>query len=110
MRQCGWLVLAWLLFFSLLPLRADDTPAPWKFDIVHLKSGVVLRGLLGEETPRGTSFQDVRRKPGRPIVIFHTLLRPVEVARVERLAADDRKLLQDAIQEIEHNAPAASKQ
>src|SRR5260370_747292 len=110
MRQRGWLVLILVQFVSLAIVRADDAPAPWKFDVVHLKSGVVLRGLLGEETPRGTRFQDVRRRPGRPIVIFHTVLRPGEVARAERLSDDDRKVLQERIQEIEQNAPEAEKE
>src|SRR5258707_1322009 len=69
MRHRGWLVLAWLLVFSLPALRADDAPAPWKFDVVHPKSGVVLRGLWGEETPRGTRFRDEGGRPTSVLLI-----------------------------------------
>ena len=34
----------------------------WKFDVLHLKSGTTVRGLLVKETATEFVFQDVRRK------------------------------------------------
>ena len=96
------------------PARADSPPkaVPWKFDVVTLKTtpATVLRGLLGEETPRGMRFQVVQRKPGRPTHVFATLLKRDEIGQIERLSDEDRKLLQERIQEIEQNSPEAEKE
>lgn len=108
-----------LTCFALLILAANTraenpstptAPLPWKFDTVQLKNGAVLRGLLGDETPTGTRFQNVRRQPGRPTVVFPTTLKHAEIARIERLNDEDRKVLQERLRELEQNGPQAEKE
>ncbi|MFL5342166.1 MAG: DUF1570 domain-containing protein [Gemmataceae bacterium] len=113
MRQS---VSAVVLLLCAALARADN-PAPtqaqaWKFDVVTLKTNPprVLVGLLGDETPRGVRFRVVQRNPGRPTLIFPTLLKRDEIAQIVRLGEEDRKLLQERIQEIEQNAPEAEKE
>src|SRR5262245_33837964 len=65
----------------------------WKFDVVHLKNGIKLQGLLLEETPTYLRFSHVRRKPGSPTRIFDERRSRNEVARVERLGPKDRETL-----------------
>src|SRR5437870_2339183 len=99
-----------LILLVATAARADN-PSPtsptWKFDTVYLKDGQVLRGLLGEETPRGVRFTDVRQRRGRPTFLIETVLRPGEVARVDRLGEDDRKVLAERLQQVRENDPAA---
>src|SRR6266568_4436617 len=54
------------------PVRADEDD--WKFDEIHLKNGEIMRGLIVRETNAEIVFQSVRRKPGRPTLVFPTTL------------------------------------
>src|SRR4051794_30108660 len=92
------------VFGAAAGLFAADTD--WKFDKVVLTNGAVLRGLILQETSTGMRFQNVRRQPGRPTVVFSTNLTRGEIAGVERLSAADRKRLQDRLKEIENAGPA----
>jgi hypothetical protein len=108
------------VFLTLLPLvltpetaRADtptDTPAAWKFEAVHLKNGAILLGLVTEETPLQIRFQNVRRAPGRPTVVIHTTFKKGEIAKLEKLPAEDHKKLEEHVQELEQNTPQGEKE
>jgi hypothetical protein len=73
------------------PSRLDESD--WKYDVVRLKNGAVFRGLILSETPAGLHFQDVRRHPGRPTVLFTTSFARAEIAAVERLTDGERDRL-----------------
>jgi hypothetical protein len=85
-------------------------PAPWKFERIELKNGVVLNGFISEDTPQLIRFQNVRRKPGRPTVVFHTTIKRSEIATLERLPEEERKRLQERIEELEQSTPQAEKE
>lgn len=60
------------------------------FEVLHLKDGTTLRGLVDSESPRQTVFVEVFRPRGRPT---HLRIRPIEtdqMARVDRLSAAAR--------------------
>ena len=53
--------------FGVLVLLLVARPAPaevWKFDVVHLKNGRSLQGLVVRETPAEIVFKRITRKPG----------------------------------------------
>ena len=78
----------------------------WSFDQIRLTNGAVLKGLILDETPAGIRFQNVRRQPGRPTVVFTTTFTRAEIAAVERLSAADRGTLRTRLQELAEAGPA----
>src|SRR5262249_22827679 len=81
------LVLAALALAA--PARADED---WKYDVVHLKNGHTLRGLLVKQTPDEIQFRCVSRNPTHTVVIPETLDR-AEVDHLDLLDARDREAL-----------------
>jgi hypothetical protein len=81
---------------------AADDPAgsAWQFDVVRLKNGSVLRGLILEQTAAGIRFQDVRQKPGRPTVVFFTTITSAEIDEVERLEESERDQLRQRLRDL----------
>ena len=92
-----------LLAAALLAGGAVAADGEWQFEQVTLANGAVLRGLILEETPAGVCFQNVRRHPGRPTVIFTTTLARAEIAAIERLPAADRELLRTRLHKLEES-------
>jgi hypothetical protein len=86
----SWLfALVLVLGVSQAAAAEDD----WKYDLVHLKNGRALQGLVVRETPAEVLFQSVRRKPGAPtVVLLHTLSRD-EIDFVEALDGPEREQL-----------------
>jgi hypothetical protein len=83
-----------------------DPPAPtpagsWSYDVIHLKNGTCFRGLIVEESAALIRFQNIRRQPGRPTVVFATTFRPDEVRRINRLPDDERSLLKARLAELD---------
>jgi hypothetical protein len=106
MRRC-------LLLVALVPavLRAD-TPAksqPWPFDVIRLRNGAVLRGLIVESDETRVRFQCVHRHPGRPTVSFPTVISRGEIDQIERLPAEQRAVLQAHLQDLERSTPEGEK-
>lgn len=88
----AWKYAGAALLLALLALAAAP-PGEWKFDVLHLKNGRTLQGLVLKETADTIEFQDVRQSPGRPTHTFHTRFAREEVARIERLGPHDRQIL-----------------
>jgi hypothetical protein len=78
--------------FTADPPGTDE----WKYDVLHLKSGQVLRGLVLEE---GKTFKIrcIFRKPGRGTVTITESVLADDVARKELLNDDERKQLQQRL-------------
>src|SRR5437899_1646635 len=96
--------LAWVALFLAAAIAGADgeTPAAaWKFDVIFSRNGAVFRGLIVEETPALVRFQNVRRHPGRPTVVFSTTFTRGEVLRIERLADADRDLLKSRLRDLD---------
>jgi hypothetical protein len=81
-----------LAVFALAPrtVAAEDD---WKFDVVLLKNGHTLRGLLVEQTPAEIQFRCVSRKPGSHTVVIPTTLLRAEVDHVDLLDDAERDKL-----------------
>jgi hypothetical protein len=77
--------------------RADE---PWKFDVVRLKNGHTFQGLLVKETPDEIQFRCVSRNPTHTVVIPTTFDR-AEVDGLDRLDAEDRKVLADRLDALD---------
>src|SRR5438105_5102821 len=93
-------------FYAGTVVRADTPPTTvWKFETVHLKNGTSLYGLVTAESSNLIRFQNVRRAAGRPTVIIHTSFKRGEIAKIDRLSADDHKKLEELIQELEQATP-----
>jgi hypothetical protein len=86
------------------PVLAADSD--WQFEQVRLRNGRVWYGLILEETPAWVRFQNVRRQPGRPAVIFSTTLLPAEIADIQRLPAAEHERLKGRIKKLEEAGPA----
>jgi hypothetical protein len=71
------------------PARADED---WKYDVVHLKNGHTLRGLLVKQTADEIQFRCVSRNPTHTVVIPETL-EQAEVDHLDLLDARDREAL-----------------
>jgi hypothetical protein len=74
--------------------------ADWKFDVVRLKNGREIRGLILSESPVGIEFQNVRRNPGRPTAVFTTTFSRNEIDSIERLSDRERELLRERVLEL----------
>jgi hypothetical protein len=80
---------------------ADDPNAsPWKFDVVRLKNGSTLQGLIVEQSPLMIRFENVRQKPGRATVVLYTTITQSEIDSVDRLSDSDREQLQARLREL----------
>jgi hypothetical protein len=101
-RPLGISTLAFLAS-SLLAAAADSD---WQYDKICLRNGAVLEGLILEDTPAGVRFQNVRRRPGRPTVMFTTTFPRAEIVTVEPLPAADRARLRTRLRELEEAGPA----
>src|SRR5438876_856841 len=69
-------------------------PQPWPFDIILLRNGAVLKGLILDSTEQKIKFQQVHRHPGRATVSIPTVIDRGEIDRIERLPAEQRAILQ----------------
>src|SRR5215470_4531199 len=94
-----------LILLALAPATVcADTPAksqPWPFDVILLRNGAVLRGLILDSDEGRVRFQCVHRHPGRPTVSFPTVISRGEIDKIERLTAEQRVVLQARLQELE---------
>jgi hypothetical protein len=92
------------------PAPADprDQSHGWKFDVVYLRTGKILRGLVLEETSGTVQFQCIRQDPGEP-----TKLGPVtrfmadEIRRIDRLNPSERAKLEARLERLK---PACEQQ
>jgi Protein of unknown function (DUF1570) len=93
------------VLFAAMVAAADGEKSPsevWKFDVIHLKTGRVFRGLILEETPAGVRFQDVRQRAGKPTSLLDTsTYARAEIAHIDRLSDADRAILKGRLQELD---------
>jgi hypothetical protein len=67
--------------------KPGDAGGPWKFDIVHLKNGLTVQGLLLEENPGKVVLLPIHQRPGEPTAIGpeRASYLASEVERIEKL-------------------------
>lgn len=65
----------------------------WKFEVLHLKSGGTLKGLVVEENARAIVFWRVSRKPGAPTTVVVATIERREIDHVDALNNEEREAL-----------------
>jgi hypothetical protein len=73
----------------------------WKFDLIHLKNGETMHGLIVRETSSEIIFQSVRRKPGRPTLVFPTTLARDQIDSIDGLDEKERGRLAARIKALD---------
>ena len=99
--------VAVLLAAALIAHRlaaAPDAPAPggddWKYDVVHLKTGESVSGLVVEQDARHVFVRNIVRKPGAPTLIFSDDFKRADVDHIDLLNDDDRDQLTKRVQAL----------
>ena len=72
----------------------------WKYDVVHLKSGETLSGLVVEQDAKHVFIRKIVRKPGAPTLIFSDDLKRAEVDHIDLLEGADHDQLVQRIQSL----------
>jgi hypothetical protein len=78
-----------ILCLSVAAHGDDD----WKYDVLRLKNGRTVQGLLLRETPSQVVFQSVRRPPGSRTIVITTTYQRDEVEGIDKLNDRDREAL-----------------
>jgi hypothetical protein len=78
-----------ILYLPSVTRGQDD----WKYDILRLKNGTIVQGLLLRETSSQVIFQSVRRPPGSRTIVITTTYQRDEVAEIDKLNDKDREVL-----------------
>src|SRR5665213_1771436 len=71
--------------FLTLCLAAAPGGDEWKYDVVHLKSGEALSGLVVERDAKHVYIRKVVRKPGAPTLIFSDDLKRGDIDHIDLL-------------------------
>jgi hypothetical protein len=87
-----------LSLLATAPARAADD---WKFDVVHLKNGRSLQGLLIEKNTSEIQFCCVSRKAGSHTVVIPTTLKMAEVDYLDLLEGKDREVLSGRLKALD---------
>jgi Protein of unknown function (DUF1570) len=89
-----------LLLTAAPPGDAVPGGDEWKYDVVHLKTGESLRGLVVEQDAKHVFLRKIVRKPGAPTLIFSDDLKRSDVDHLDLLADDDREQLVQRVQAL----------
>ena len=93
-RTAAWLL--WPALVAVAALLASPLPPgddDWKYDVVHLKSGETVSGLVVEQDARHVYVRKIVRKPGAPTLIFSDDVKRSDVDHIDLLNDDDRDQL-----------------
>src|SRR5215471_15886716 len=71
------------------PAEADD----WKFDVIHLKNGGKLSGLVVKETSKSVLIWCVNRKPGASTTVISATIERKEIDHIDSLDEKNREIL-----------------
>src|SRR5229473_6739803 len=81
---------------SQLP-ASDD----WKFDIIYLKTGGKLSGLVVKDSPAAVVFWRVNRKPGASTGVIAATIERREIDHIEALEEKDREILSTRLKALD---------
>ncbi len=75
----------------------------WQYDVIQLKNGYSVKGLILEETEFRIRFQIVRRAPGRPTVCMTAFFysSDIDFKKIQRLTNEERELLKNRLSELD---------
>ena len=104
MRAPSWKNAVPLAAVAVAMFRPGAAPADdpeWPYDVVRLKNGSSIYGLILEESPTEIKFRVVHRKPGRPTFTFRQTFHPEEIAEVRRLDDGQREVLRGRLEALD---------
>jgi hypothetical protein len=81
----------------------------WKLDVVHLKNGTRLTGLIVEERKDAVLFKYVVRRAGTRTLVIDTQLDPAEISRIDRLPEPERKELRQRLAQLDRDGEGEKK-
>src|SRR5262249_23109229 len=96
--SCRW---ACVVLFACSCLFAADPPGAdeWKYDVLRLKRGDVLRGIVLEQGAK-IKIRCIARKPGRVTVTNVESVPLRDVAKMDLLTDEERKGLQQRLEAL----------
>jgi hypothetical protein len=75
----------------------------WKFDVLRLKSGGVIPGLILDESEDSIRFLVIRQRPGEKTRITTTSnFNPSEIKSIDKLTEKEREALRKKIESLDH--------
>jgi hypothetical protein len=89
---------------------APAEPQPWQFEVVVLRNGAILKGLILDSNEKTIKFQCVQRHPDRATVSFPSVIDRAEIDRVVPLSAKLRDELKAHLQELEQSSAQGEKE
>jgi hypothetical protein len=98
-RERGALAAA--LMMAAVSCAASPGGDDWKYDVVYLKSGAALKGLVVKDTPAEIVLRQVSRKPGVKTVVIVCTLGRKELDHVDRLDDKERELLKARLEALD---------
>lgn len=76
----------------------------WKFDVLRLKSGGVISGILLDESDDFIRFQIIRQRPGEKTRITTTTkVDRDEIKSIDKLSEKDREALRKKLESLDNN-------
>src|SRR5207249_2618677 len=88
-RTFLWVLLV-LGLLRPLPIRAGSDS--WKFDVIHLKNGHLVQGLIKTESPASITLVVVKHTSGQPTRrLCECKFQAFEIDRVDRLRPVERQ-------------------
>src|SRR5262249_6484221 len=101
-RACPWTVVAIAALVANEPVRGQPAEAEdWKFDVIHLKTGGRLSGLIVKETPQSVLFWRVSRKPGASTTVISATIERREIDHFDALGEKDREILSTRLKALD---------
>jgi len=77
----------------------------WNFEIVHLKTGRSIQGLVVGETDTHVTVRYVKQRPGeRTRVVADTKVKTEEIERIDRLEPRQRELLSARLEALDRDS------
>jgi hypothetical protein len=98
---------SWLLAGAVLLLLGGSArgqpPAgnDWKLDVLHLKSGGILKGLVAKESGGSIVFWRVNRKPGASTSVVVATIERREIDHIDALDAKEREVLRARLEALD---------
>ncbi len=113
-RGTALAILVVLPVLAVLSAGAQNPAAPgtddWKYDVIRLKKGLILQGLVVEQTRDQVVLKCISRKPGRPTIVFTHYLAPNEIDRMVLLDAQERDRLHRRLEAVKNEQQMLAEQ
>jgi hypothetical protein len=94
LRAWPWIAVAIVALLASEAVRGQPAEADdWKFDVIHLRNGGKLSGLVVKETSQSVLFWRVSRKPGASTTVISATIERKEIDHIDSLDEKNREIL-----------------